>query len=376
MARDYYEVLGVAKDAPAEEIKKAYKKKAVQFHPDRNPGDKEAEAKFKEVAEAYEVLSNGDKKQIYDRYGHEGLRGRGVEPNFTDVGDILSRFSEMFGFDVFGFGGSGGRGGKRGPRRGADLEVPLKLEFLEAAHGAVKEVHVARHAHCEACEGKGLKPGAKASTCNTCRGSGQIAQQAGFMRFVTTCPACGGGGSAVPAGDKCDACKGSGRIRKQEDLSVTIPAGVDTGMQLRLSGKGEIGDPGAPPGDLFVTLDVAAHEVFKRDGADTYCQIPVPYWVMCLGGELTVPTVHGEEKLAIPAGCESGKMFTMREKGIERVNSGGKRGAHHVQAVVDVPKRFAPEEEALLRELARLRGEAVSEDGGGFWKGLFAKLST
>lgn len=373
MPRDYYEVLGVEKGAQADEIKKAYKKKAVQFHPDRNPGDKEAEEKFKEVAEAYEVLGTADKRQIYDRFGHDGLKGRGFEPNFTDMGDILSRFGEMFGFDLFG-GGGGGRGGRRGPRRGADLEVPVHLEFLEAAHGVAKEVPFHRHVHCDTCTGSGLKAGAKVGPCATCKGTGQVAQQAGFMRFVSTCPACMGQGQAVNPQDRCGDCRGSGKIRKQEEVKVTIPAGVDTGMQLRLVGKGEIGDPGAPPGDLFVTIEVGAHELFKRDGADTYCVLPVPYWLMCLGGEITVPTVHGEEKLNVPAGCESGKVFTMRDKGIERVNSHGVKGAHHVQLVVQVPKSLSTEEDKLLRELAKLHGQNVEEKG--FWKGLFAKLSS
>ncbi len=373
MPRDYYEVLGVEKGAQADEIKKAYKKKAVQFHPDRNPGDKEAEDKFKEVAEAYEVLGTADKRQIYDRFGHDGLKGRGFEPNFTDMGDILSRFGEMFGFDLFG-GGGGGRGGRRGPRRGADLEVPVHLDFLEAAHGVAKEVPFHRHVHCDTCTGSGLKTGAKVGQCGTCKGTGQVAQQAGFMRFVSTCPACMGQGQAVNPQDRCGDCRGSGKLRKQEEVKVTIPAGVDTGMQLRLVGKGEIGDPGAPPGDLFVTIEVGAHELFKRDGADTYCVLPVPYWLMCLGGEITVPTVHGEEKLNVPSGCESGKVFTMRDKGIERVNSHGVKGAHHVQLVVQVPKSLSTDEDKLLRELAKLHGQNVEEKG--FWKGLFAKLSS
>lgn len=371
MARDYYEVLGVAREATAEEIKKAFKKKAVQFHPDRNPGDAAAEAKFKEVAEAYEVLGDADKRQVYDRFGHDGLKGRGFEPNFTDMGDLFSRFGEMFGFD---FMGMGGRGGRRGPRRGADLEVPVQLTFLEAAHGLSKEISFHRHLHCETCNGNGLKPGAKQSTCGTCKGQGQVAQSAGFMRFVTTCPACGGQGNTISAADRCGDCKGSGRIRKPESVAVTIPAGVDNGMQLRLVGKGEIGDPGAPPGDLFVTIEVAAHEMFRREGPDTFVALPVPYWLMCLGGEINVPTVHGDEKLTVPAGCESGKVFTLRDKGIERVNSRGVRGSHHVQLVVDVPKRVSAEEEKLLQELAKLHGQEV--EGTGFWKGLFAKLTS
>jgi molecular chaperone DnaJ len=376
VARDYYEILGIGRDAKAEEIKKAYKALARKYHPDLNRDDPNAEAQFKEVAEAYEVVSNAEKRQIYDRFGHEGLRGRGFEPNFTDVGDILSHFSEIFGGfgDLFGFGGGGGRRGQRAIRRGADIEVQLRLEFMEAVTGVAKDVQVTRHVHCEACNGNGMKAGASASTCSTCGGAGQVIQQQGFLRIRTHCPVCSGEGRTIAAQDRCGECRGSGRIRKTESLSVTIPAGIDNGMQLRLVGKGEAGDPGAPPGNLFVTVEVQPHEIFKREGADTWCQIPVPYPLMCLGGEITIPTVHGEEVLSIPPGCESGKVFTLRGKGIERVNARASRGDHHAQLVVDVPKRVTPEQEKLLRDLAALQGTGVEEKG--FWKGLLGRLTS
>lgn len=376
MARDYYEVLGVGREADAAEIKKAYRKLALQFHPDRNQGNPEAEAKFKEVSEAYEILSNAEKRQIYDRFGHEGLRGRGFEPNFTDMGDILSHFSEIFGFgDIFGFGGGGGRRGQRGSRRGADLEILLKLDFMEAVTGGPKDLQVTRNVHCDTCTGTGLKSGASPSTCSTCGGQGQVIQAQGFLRIRTVCPACQGAGTQISPSDRCPDCKGTGKQRHSENLQVNVPAGVDNGMQLRLVGKGESGDPGAPPGNLFVTIEVAPHELFKRDGAETYCQLPVPYPLMCLGGDITVPTVHGEETLHIPAGCESGKVFVLRQKGIDRVNGRGPRGDHHVQLVVDVPKKVSAEEEKLLRELAALQGKHVDERGG-FWKGLIEKLTS
>jgi molecular chaperone DnaJ len=375
LPRDYYEILGIARDASEDVVKKSFKKLARKYHPDVNQGDAEAEAKFKEVAEAYEVLSNAEKRQLYDRHGHEGLRSRGFEPNFTDMGDLFSHLGDIFGFgDMFGFGGGGGgRGGRRGPRPGADLEVPLRLEFMEAVSGIQRELTVPRSAHCETCGGKGLKSGATAAQCATCGGAGQVISAQGFLRIRTACPACGGEGKSVAPGDRCPDCRGAGRVRKTETISVTVPAGVDTGMQLRLLGKGEIGDPGAAPGNLFVTLEVQPHSVFKRDGADTYCTVPVPYPMMCLGGDIHVPTVHGEEKLTVPGGCDSGKVFTLRNKGIERVNARGARGDHHVQLVVDVPKRLTPEEDKLVRDLAAVTGQGVQQKG--FWANLFEKIT-
>jgi molecular chaperone DnaJ len=367
VARDYYEVLGVSRDASAKDIKKAYRKLALEFHPDRNPDNPEAETRFKEASEAYEVLSNDEKRQIYDRFGHDGLRGRGYEPNFTDASDIFSAFADIFGFgSVFG-GRMGGR--RRGPRRGADLEYPLRLSFLEAAHGTSREIEVSRHVHCDTCEGSGLKPGASPSTCQTCGGVGQVVQQQGFLQIRIPCPACGGQGQTVSPDDRCPACDGSGRQRHAESLEITIPAGVDTGMQLRLVGKGEVGDPGAPPGNLFVTIQVEPHEVFKRDGPETFVSLDVPYPVMVLGGDITVPTIDGEESLHVPRGTQSGKVFKLSQKGIPRVNGRGPRGDHHVQVVVDVPSKVSEEEEELLRKLADLHDNQIQEKG--FWKWLF-----
>jgi molecular chaperone DnaJ len=364
--RDYYELLGVGRDATAQEVKKAYRKLALKYHPDRNPDDPQAEDKFKEASEAYEVLSTPEKKQIYDVHGHAGLRNQGFEPNFTDMGDIFSQFADMFGFgDVFG----GNRGRRRGPRAGADLEYPLRIDFLEAAHGCEKEFEVHRHAHCDSCEGSGLKPGAKPVTCNTCGGAGQVIQQAGRMQIRMACPACRGQGKMVMPESNCDNCSGSGRTRVSEKLSVKIPAGIDTGMQLRLLHKGDIGEPGAPHGNLFVTIQVKPHEVFKRDGAHTYVSIPVPYPVMVLGGEITVPTVDGEQPLHVPGSTESGKVFTLSRQGMVRVNGRGPRGDHHVQVVVNVPKKVTEEEKELLRRLAELHDTQIQEKG--FWQRLF-----
>ncbi|MEZ4319387.1 MAG: molecular chaperone DnaJ [Myxococcota bacterium] len=364
MPRDYYEVLGVEKGSDAASIKKAYRKAALQYHPDRNPDDPDAEAKFKEVSEAYSVLSDDEKRRVYDQFGHDGLRGRGFDPNFTDLSDIFSAFG-----DLFGFGGFGGRGGRRGPRPGADLEYPLRLEFMEAALGVEKTIEIPKHVHCGTCTGTGLKEGASKNTCSTCGGAGQVIQAQGFLRIRTTCPACRGQGQSVDAGDRCDTCKGSGRIRKTDTLQVKIPAGSYTGLQIRHPGRGEVGDPGAPTGDLYVTLDVKPHEVFKRDGADTYVSVPVPFPVMALGGTINVPTVHGEEELEVKRGTESGHVETLRGKGLDRLRARGSKGDHHVRLVVDVPTKLTDKQEELLRKLAETLEVGVREKG--FWQKLF-----
>ncbi|MBN2799484.1 MAG: molecular chaperone DnaJ [Deltaproteobacteria bacterium] len=369
MPRDFYEVLGVSRDAAGPEIKKAYRKAALKFHPDRNPDDPSAEAKFKEASEAYEVLSDDAKRKIYDQYGHEGLRGQGYEPHFQDMGDIFSAFSGIFG-DLFGGGGGGfGGGGRRGPRKGQDLELRLEVPFMEAIQGVKQEVEVMRHAHCESCGGTGAKAGASAKTCTTCGGQGVVIQAQGFLRIRTACPSCRGEGKVIEPADRCPACAGSGRVRKAERLKVTLPAGMDNGMQLRLAGKGEAGEPGAQPGDLYVTLRVQPHELFKRQGDDTFVELPVPYALMALGGDIQVPTVHGEETLAVPRGTPSGKVFRLSNKGAPRVNSPGRRGDHHVQLVVDVPKKLSAEEEELLRKLSDIQGHPSQEPG--FWRKLF-----
>ncbi len=370
MPRDYYDILGIARDASPQDLKKAYRKLALQYHPDRNPDDPEAEAKFKEAAEAYEVLADEKKRQVYDRFGHEGLRGRGFDPNFSDVSDIFSAFGDMFGFgDLFGFSGGGRGQHQQQVRRGADLEVRLDLEFMEACHGAAKEVTVTRHVHCDTCTGSGLKEGAKRATCRSCGGRGQVVSQQGFLRIRTVCPTCRGTGSTVEPGDRCADCGGLGRQRQSEPIKITVPAGVDTGIQLRLVGKGEVGDPGAPPGNLYITIHVEPHSLFRRDGLDTYCSIPVPFPTMALGGEIRVPTIHGEETLSVPRGTESGKVFHLREKGIQAIHGRGQPGDHHVQLVVDVPQELSEEQEGLIRQLAGLQGSDVREKG--FWKKLF-----
>jgi molecular chaperone DnaJ len=366
--RDYYEVLGVARDATAADIKKAFRALALKFHPDKNPGDAEAELRFKEVAEAYEILSDDQKRGMYDRFGHDGLRGAGMGGGFQSTDDVFMHFGDIFS-ELFGLGGRGrARGG--GPRRGADLEYPLHLEFLEAALGCEKEIQVPRHVHCEACNGSGAAPGSQPTTCGTCRGSGEVIQAQMFLRIRATCPTCEGTGKIVK--DKCKECEGQGRNRVSSKMKVNVPAGVDNGLQIRDRGKGDFGDPGAPPGDLYVTIHVKKHEFFERDGSHVLCQVPMSFAKACLGGDITVPTIDGETTLQLEPGTPSGKVLTLRGKGIPSLNGRG-RGDQLVQVVVAVPKSLTPREEELVRELARLHDEQVKEKGGS-WKDLFKGL--
>lgn len=370
MPRDYYEVLSVTRTATSKEIKKAYRALALQHHPDRNPGDEEAERKFKEASEAYEVLSDDGKRQIYDQFGHDGLKGQGFDPNFTDFSDIFSAFGDIFGDAFGGFGGRRARGGG-GPRkrRGADLETRLRISFMDAAHGTSESVKITRHVHCGTCDGDGLKPGKSATNCPMCAGRGQVVQQHGFMRIATTCPQCRGAGQSVDPADRCETCNGSGRQRESDEAKISVPAGIESGTRIRYTGKGEAGDPGAPPGDLYIVIEVEPHEVFKRDGQETFVQVPVPYTTMVLGGEIHVPTVHGEEPLKIPKGTPSGKVFDLTGKGLDDPHGRRTRGTHHVMTVVDVPKKLDKEHEELLRGLAELDGQKVSHKG--FWDRLF-----
>jgi len=371
--RDYYEVLGVARDASDADLKKSFRKLAMQYHPDRNPDNPEAEALFKEVSEAYAVLSDAEKRQMYDRFGHQGLRGAGVDPGFASAEDVFSQFSDMFG-DLFGFNGGGRRRGSTGPRlrRGADTEYGLRLEFLEAVHGCSKELTVPRLSTCDACSGSGAEPGTQPSNCATCAGHGQVVQGHGFLRIRTTCPSCGGRGKVITS--PCKQCDGMGRTRVTETLTVTVPAGVDNDLQLRLTGRGDEGDPGAPSGDLYVHIHVAEHELFRRNGSDVLVEVPISYPQACLGAEIQVPTVDGETALEVPRGTPSGKVFTLKGKGVPRLGRNGGRGDHHVQVVVAVPRKLGPEEEELIRKLATLQEAHVSDKG--FWKEFLGRFST
>jgi len=367
--RDYYEVLGVSKTTSDGEIKKAYRKLAMQHHPDRNPDDAQAEGLFKEASEAYSVLSDEDKRATYDRFGHAGLRGAGHDPGFNSADEIFSHFSDLFG-DIFGFSnvGRGQRGGRR-VRRGGDLEYTLQVDFLEAVHGCQREIEIPRQDRCERCDGSAMEPGTSPETCGSCGGVGEVVQAQMFLRIRTVCPTCGGSGQILTT--PCTGCAGSGRTRVTDKMTVTVPAGVDNGLQLRLGGKGNAGDPGAPAGDLYVSLRVRPHEFFRRDGADVLCTVPASYAQVCLGADLVLPTVDGEAVLEIPPGTPSGKIFSLPRLGAPRLDGRG-RGDQVVQVVVAVPTRLSEREEELLRELAELQDAAVVDRGflRDFWDRL------
>jgi molecular chaperone DnaJ len=347
--RDYYEVLGVAKTASDEELKKAYRRLAMKFHPDRNPDNKEAEEKFKEGNEAYEILSNPDKRAAYDRHGHAG-----VDPNAGFGGGGFSGgagggFSDIF--EAFGdiFGGGGGRGGGGGSRQrgGADLQYTLELSLEEAVKGTKKQVRFTTAAACEVCDGSGAKKGSSMTTCRTCGGAGQVRMQQGFFTVQQTCPTCRGKGQIIK--DPCDACHGEGRTNKQKTLEVTIPAGVDTGDKVRLTGEGEAGANGAPAGNLYVQVVVKEHNIFKRDGADLYCEVPISFVDAALGADIEVPTLDGRVKLKIPEGTQSSKVFRVRGKGVKPVR-GYEAGDLLCRVIIETPVNLSSKQKDLLRE--------------------------
>ena len=359
MPRDYYEVLGVEKSTDAKTLKKAYRKLAMQYHPDRNPGDASAEEKFKEISEAYAVLSDDEKRARYDQFGHAGLNNQGG--GFSSPEDIFSQFGDIFG-DFFGFGGGRGRSsGRSQARSGEDLQYRLEIDFLEAVHGCEKSITIPRRVHCAKCTGSGAKPGSKPKRCSTCNGQGAVYQQQMFLRIRTACPACQGQGTTIS--DPCADCSGEGRIREQHDIKVNIPAGVDEGMRLRVNGKGNEGTPGGAPGDLFVVLEVKEHENFRRDGEHIKITVPVSYAQACLGGKIKVPTVDEDAELQVPRGTRSGHIFRMAGKGVPILGGRRGRGDQFVQVVVAVPQKLTKEEEDLIRQLAELQDGKVNEKG-------------
>jgi len=364
--RDYYEVLGVQKGASADEIKKAYRKLARQYHPDVNKDDPSAEGKFKEAAEAYEVLSDDQKRANYDRFGHAdpnqfgGGGGGGFEGGFGDI------------FDMF-FGG-GGRQARNGPQRGNDLQYQLQIEFKEAAFGAEKTIEIPRWEECDTCHGTGAKPGTNVSSCGTCRGTGQqenvVNTPLGRMVNRTTCRTCGGSGKKIE--QKCGSCHGEGKVRKRRKIELRIPPGVDTGNRLRVNGAGEMGAKGGPPGDLYVVFVVRDHEFFEREGEDVYCEVPLTFVQAALGDEIEVPTIDGKAKLRIPEGTQSGTVFRLRGQGIPVLNRAGQRGDQHVRVTVVTPTKLNDRQRDLLRELADLMGEETHEQQ----KSLFERLKS
>jgi len=360
--RDYYEILGVAKTSTADEIKKAYRKVAMQFHPDRNPGDKAAEDKFKEAAEAYEVLSDADKRAKYDRFGHQafssGAGGGGFHPGSGNMEDIFSQFGDIFGDDVFGnFFGGGRRGGGGGATRsrgtrGSNLRVKLKLTFEEAAKGVSKTIKVKKYVGCNTCGGSGAKDKSSIQTCGTCGGSGQVRRVTntflGQMQTVTTCSTCNGEGTTVTA--KCGACKGEGRVYGEEMVSVDIPAGVQEGMQLSLSGKGNAGERGGAPGDLIILVEEEAHKELQRDGLNVAFELHITFPDAAFGTNVEVPTIDGRAKIKIPPGTQSGKIFRLKGKGFPDVN-GYAKGDQLIHVNVWTPQHITSEEKEMLEKL-------------------------
>jgi molecular chaperone DnaJ len=354
--RDFYEILGLAKNSSDEEIKKAYRKLAMKHHPDRNPDSKGAEDKFKEAKEAYEMLSDPQKRDAYDRYGHAG-----VDPNMGGSGGgggFADAFGDIFG-DIFGQAG-GGRGGRGGPQvyRGADLRYNLEITLEQAAHGYDTTIRVPSWDSCDTCSGSGAKPGTAPITCTTCAGHGQVRMQQGFFSVLQTCPKCHGSGKINPS--PCTACSGAGKIKRNKTLEVKIPSGIDDGMRIRSSGNGEPGMNGGPPGDLYVEIRIKQHAMFQREGDDLHCEIPISFAKAALGGEIEVPTLSGKASFTIPEGTQSGKTFRLRSKGIKGVRS-GYAGDLFCHVVVETPVTLTERQKELLREFEELTIEGGSK---------------
>jgi molecular chaperone DnaJ len=359
--RDFYEILGLAKNATEEDIKKSYRKLAMKYHPDRNPDSKGAEEKFKEAKEAYEMLSDPQKREAYDRYGHAG-----VDPNMGGGGGFggggnggfADAFGDIFG-DIFGGAAAGGaRGSRGGPQvyRGADLRYNLEITLEQAANGFDTTIRVPSWDSCETCHGSGAKPGTSPTSCPTCAGHGQVRMQQGFFSIQQTCPKCHGTGKIIP--EPCATCAGAGRIKRNKTLEVKIPAGIDDGMRIRSSGNGEPGMNGGPPGDLYVEIHIKAHSVFQRDGDDLHCEMPISYATAALGGEIEVPTLGGKVSFTVPEGTQSGKVFRLRGKGVKGVRS-GMAGDLFCHVVVETPVRLTERQKEMLREF-----ESSMSEGG------------
>ncbi len=360
--RDYYDVLGVSKSSDDTEIKKAYRKMAKKYHPDLNKNNPDAAEKFKEVQEAYEVINDSEKRARYDQFGHAGVGDNGGFGGFGQGGGVEDIF-DMF----FGGGGGGGRR-RRGPTRGSDLQYNLAITFEEAAFGAKKDLHIPRTETCSTCDGSGAKPGSSAKTCSKCNGRGtiQASQQTILGSFVQTrtCDACGGTGKKIET--PCPDCRGRGQVRHERTVGVTIPPGVDTGSRLRMSGEGEAGELGGPPGDLFIKMTVKPHKIFKRRNDDIICEVPISIIQATLGDEIEVPTIDGRAKFTIPAGTQPGTSFRLKNKGIQHLNGYG-RGDQHVIVKVVVPKKLNNEQKKHLKKFAEISGEDINPEQKSFF---------
>lgn len=364
--RDYYEVLGVAKDADADTIKKAYRKMAMQFHPDKNPGDKEAEDKFKEAASAYEILSNPEKRAQYDRFGHQAFQqGGGFGGGFSNAEDIFSHFGDIFG-DLFGGGMGGGRTQRRssGPRRGADLRYVTEITLKEVIEGVEKEIEFDTDDNCDKCNGSGAEKGSTPTTCQTCGGRGQVIRAQGFFSMASTCPTCNGEGTIIK--NPCGSCKGRGRQKNHRKIRLTIPGGVDTGTRLRVSGEGEGGYKGGPAGDLYVEIHVQEDERFERRGDHLITKVDLHYLQLLLGAEVEIPTVTGKKNLEIPKGTKPGQSLKISGEGLPSLK-GSRRGDLYITIGVEFPDRLNADEEKLLRQVAQIKGIDVSNEKGSFW---------
>lgn len=365
--RDYYEVLGVEKSASADDIKKAYRKLALKYHPDRNPGDESAVTSFKECAEAFDVLSNPDKRARYDRFGHAGVQGAGgQQAGFGDVGDIFDAFGDLFG-DFFG--GNAGRrrqGGSRA-RRGSDLRTAVTIDLMEASVGCTRQLEIPKRVPCKTCNGRGAKPGTNPEKCDYCGGVGQVLQSQGFFRIQTTCPGCQGSGETIR--QKCDDCRGTRTTTTKSVIDVRIPSGVDNEMQLRVPGEGEAGESGAPSGDLYVDIRVTEHRFFQRHGRDLACRVPVTYAQAALGAEIEIPILTGKHNLTIPSGTQPGEVFRLKNYGMPDPH-GGARGDLLVEVQLDVPKKLNKKQEELLRQLAELDQKHVTPHRKSFFESL------
>lgn len=358
--RDFYEVLGVGRDASDRDISSAYRKLAIKFHPDSNPNDEEATQKFKEAAEAYEVLSDGEKRAAYDRYGHAGVQNGGAQrgAGFGNVDDIFDAFG-----DIFGFGDAFGGGRRRRPKRGANTRAEVTLDLEEAVQGVTRQIHFKRHKSCDDCSGSGAKPGSVPEACRQCGGRGQVVQSAGILRVQTTCPACRGSGKTIS--DPCTTCRGNGFEPEEVSFEVNIPAGVDDGMQVRLSGQGEPSPQGGPPGDCYCVIHIREHAIFEREGEHLFLELPITYTQAVLGATIEIPTLKGPHDLKVPSGTESGTLFRLRREGMPNPH-GGAPGDLVIRTSVEVPKKLDKKQKELLRQLAELEQANVTPERSSF----------